>query len=142
MSTEIVPNRGAGKISFGMTKAAVQAALGVPDREFVRSQFSPCVEWDYTRRGINVIFDRRASCAAVMLTPPTDARLGAVRLLSIPARDAWAALRALDPGARVEDGSLTSMRLGISIYAPEADEEPTDPAFSVLVLRSDYFDLK
>lgn len=139
---DILPNRGVGLVSLGMSTSEVRRVLGGPSREFVRSQYSPCVEWDYQGRGLNVIFDRRGSCAGVLLTPPSNPTLDGNRLLGVGAAAAWETVRRLDPSARVEDGSLTSARLGVSIYAPDVDEEPAAPAYSVLVFRHDYFELK
>ena len=142
MHTDIFPNRGAGGIGFGMSKPEVRRVAGEPTREFVRSQYSPCVEWDYQSVGVNVIFDRSGLCAGIMFTRPSDPRLEGLSLLGTGAAKAWSAIRRLDPGAKVEDGSLTSTRLGVSVYAPDLEDEPKEPAYSVLVFRSDYFDLK
>ena len=141
MSTDILCNLGAGAVSFGMSRSEVRRVLGEPTKEFVRSRYSPCVEWDYQTLGMNVIFDRLGACAGVMLTPSSEPRLEGIALLDTGAAAAWGAIRRLDPGARVEDGSLTSTRLGVSIYAPDVKEEPTEPASSVLVFRPDYFEL-
>ena len=138
---DVHPNQGAGAVAFGMSMNEVRRALGNPTKEFVRSQYSPCVEWDYQGLGVNVIFDRRGACAGVMLTPPSDPRLDSIPLLGIGAAAAWAAVRRLDPGAREEDGSLTSTLLGVSIYAPDVAEETKEPGQSVLVFRSDYVEL-
>ena len=142
MHADILPNRGAGTLAFGMSKSEVRRALGDPSKEFVRSQYSPCVEWDYQSLGINVIFDRSGTCAGIMFVRPSDPRLDGFSLLGTGAARAWIAIRRLDASAKVEDGSLTSTRLGVSVYAPDAEDEPKEPAHSVLVFRSDYFDLK
>jgi hypothetical protein len=142
MHTEIFPNRGAGALTFGMSKSDVRRVLGEPNKEFVRSQYSACVEWDYQSLGINVIFDRSGACAGVMFTRPSDPRLDGFSLLGTGAAKAWSAVRRRDAGAKVEDGSLTSTRLGVSVNAPDVEDAPKEPAYSVLVFRSDYFDLK
>jgi len=108
---------------------------------FVRNPDVQYREWDYSNLGLNVIFDARAKCAAVLFAAPSDPRLDGVRLLRVGASSAWRRLRELDPAATLEEESLTSQTLGLSIYAPAIiDGEPTEPAQSVLVFRSDYHD--
>lgn len=120
-----------------MTKSAVRALLGKPDSEFVANKYSPYMEWAYRQKGVIVSFDRRARCVALMFSHPSSPRLGTVRLLNIPGRDAWRVLRRLDTNAEADDNdSLTSTSMGISIYSPHLDERP----YSVLVFRSDYYD--
>jgi hypothetical protein len=39
----------------------------------------------------------------------------------------------LDPSVFVDQDCLTSRKLGVNIYAPERDEQPDAPAWSLLV---------
>jgi len=108
--------------------------LGRPDRVFRRSPDVPYHEWDYSSLGVNVIFDGHARCVALLFTSPSDPLLNGVDLLRVGASAAWQSLRSLDPGAALEEESLTSRALGLSIYAPSMfDDEPAEPAHSVLV---------
>jgi hypothetical protein len=139
--TGIWPNSGAGSVTFKMSKDDVRAVLGTPDREFLRSQFTTCVEWDYEARGINVVFDTDHKCVGICLIPPSDPVLKGRHLLHMGASAAMTLLRGFDPDAVLDDGGFTSKKLGVSIYAPDADDEPDEPAYSVLVFRADYFDV-
>lgn len=153
MDFDIHPNRGAGPVVFGMTRDEVRACLGAPKEEFVRDPtFAPgWVEWIYGESEVFVTFDPSGKCAAVMLCPPGDARLEGASLLRVPGVEAWAVLRRLDPTAVVDvlpatgksEGSLTSKRLGVCVYAPDVGtewEDEAEPPQSVLVFREDYYD--
>lgn len=139
MDFEILPTKGVGQIALSMTNAQVRSVLGSPDEEFVRSPATSYVEWIYDALGVIVIFDRQGRCAAIMLSRPCDAILQGTSLLHVGGSIAWTALRRLDSTAFVDEGSLTSRKLGVSVYAPDVEEEPNEPPQSVLVFRSDYF---
>jgi hypothetical protein len=126
-----------------MTKAQVQAVLGPPEEELVRSQFSDYVEWLYHARGVFVGFDRRGLCGEITMLKKSAPRLGGVSLLHVGAREAWTLLRQLDAQSAEDDNhSLISMVLCISIYAPHIDEDPSEPATNVMVFRPDYMDAR
>ena len=143
MDLVIYPRRGVGEIGLGMSRDAVILLLGRPDRELVRSRYSWAVEWMYDDMGIDLALDRAGTCAGIGLTPPSNPSLRGVRLLEVSAEEAWGQMLRLDPSAVAEGANLTSHALGVSIYAPAIlDDEPGEPAESVLVFREDYFDLK
>jgi hypothetical protein len=138
MSIVILPGSGAGPVSLGMTKPGVQTALGKPDDEFVRSSFSRGVEWEYRARGIFIAFDQQGRCVSIAIHEEGEPILQGVSLLRIRASEAWAVLQRLDRKAIVDNNSLVSRRLGVSIFAPHIDEDPAEPADSVMVFRPDH----
>ena len=139
--TLVVPGYGAGAIALNMSMADVAAVLGKPDHHDDKRPWSNDVEWVYTTSGITTIFDQSGVCVAVMLHSRSDPVLGGTRLLDVAASVAWNALRRLDADATVHDNNnLRSMKLGVSIYAPDIRDEPSEPATSVLVFRPDYYE--
>lgn len=136
---DIIPFRGIGPLLFRMTMAEVRALLGSPDNEFVRNpRFAPDrVEWIYGDGRGYVGFDGERLCDEIMLCPPANPRLQGVRLLGVPAAQAWAELRQLDASAFVDEaGCLTSRAYGVNVHAPDVGtefEEPGEVALSVLL---------
>lgn len=139
MELEIHPRQSVGGVFFGANPEAVSKVLGDKFTAFVRNPKVPYVEHAYDELGVYVSFDPKMTCNAVLVMRPSDALLNQRSLLAVPAQDAFAIIRLMDPNARLEDDSLTSVRLGISVYAPDIESEPEDPAKSVLVFREDYF---
>jgi len=140
MSTKVIPGVSAGQVALSMSREEVRAVLGAPDHEDDKRPWSADVEWVYTTKGTTAIFDRTGICVAVVLGRRSDPVLSGIRLLGVAASVAWQLLRRLDPGAIAEDNSLRSPKLGVSIHAPDIVDEPSEPAESVLVYRSDYYD--
>lgn len=139
---EIRPRSGAGPLVLDMTKEQVQAVLGPPEKQLVRSPLADEVEWLYHARGVFVGFGPRGRCVQITLLRASHAALAGVGLLSVGALAAWQALRRLDPTATVDDESLVSRQLCVSIYAPHIDEDPTEPASNVMVFGPGYMDAR
>jgi hypothetical protein len=139
MAMTITPHVGVGDVYFGMSQTEVERVRGAPSRKFFRNQFSVGPEWQYQGEGIIVSFDATGHCDALQLAAPCDPVLRGVHLLSMGAPAAMAALRRLDPGVTRKDDALVSASLGVSIFAPEADDHPEWPASGVLVFRPDYY---
>jgi len=140
MNAKIYPNRGVGEIHFGMSKDDILALLGSPDEEFIRNPDVGYVEFSYETKGAYVSFDKISKCNAILLFPASKPELEETSILEVSATTAWETIRKLDPAATVKNESLTSMKLGASVYAPDIEEEPDDPASSVLVFAPGYFD--
>ena len=139
MQMIISPYVGAGDVALGMSKSDVRQALGAPSREFFRGEVSEGLSWQYEGRGLVMSFDTREACDAIELDAPCDPVLQGVHLLSTGAPAAMEALRRLDPGVTLHGDSLVSHRLGVCIYAPEADSHPDWPASGILVFGPDYY---
>ena len=126
----------------GMSTDEFTHLLGEPDEELVRSKFSNALEWIYDSLGVDLTFDRRGTCAAIGLTSPSDSVFRGVQLLRVPALVVWNLVRRLDSNACVDGENLTSQTLGLSVYAPSIlDGQDKEAANSILVFRSDFFDL-
>lgn len=65
--------------------------------------------------------------------------LRGVNLLSIGFADLVERITAQDPEVEIEDDGLTSESLGVSCYAPSAEDEPEAPPESVMVFVRGYF---
>ena len=138
MSLPVLPRTGIGSVALNMTKDQVLTAMGKPDKEFYRSKFSNCLEWEWRSRGVFVAFDPQGLCIEVSAFGESDPVLEGVNLLRVEAAEAWSLLRRLDGGVYEDEHSLISKSLGVLIFAPHIEEDPVEPADMVTVFRPDY----
>jgi len=117
---------GAGKIKFGMTPDQVRLLLGEVFDSFKRTEeyVFPC---DYFENlGVFAYYNASGVLEAIEFTEP------AVPLITY--------LSDKDKDLEVESDSLTSHVLGIGAYAPDADDNTSLPAESIIVFENGYYD--
>jgi hypothetical protein len=131
------PHRGAGKVSFGMTRSEVEASVGkTPEQQ--EPGASPVVNRDYfSDEGFFVYYDPDDKAIAVeffdlgLLTYPPDVSL------DLPYPDLVAWVRSRDPAVVIEIGdAFRSDALGIA-GGPGAEEPKAE---SVIVYRPRYYE--
>lgn len=132
---EFRPNMGVGPVVFGMTRAAVAAVLGTPDRTLRRSQFEMADVELFKRHGIVVGYDAQDAVALVDVSPECGFRYDGLALFSVSARELCDWLRERDSELEVNPSEgCYSPKLGLFMSAYFDDGED-DPAMSFSVFR-------
>ncbi|MGR5280809.1 ABC transporter ATP-binding protein [Photobacterium damselae subsp. damselae] len=131
---------GAGSLKFGMTPDEVRSLLGANFKSFKRmpnSEF-PC---DYFESlGVFVYYKLPGVVEAIEFADPAAPEYENNNLLKLSFDDLKKILLGKDKKLEVESDSLTSHSLGIGVYAPDADEDPSLPVESIIVFEKDYYD--
>jgi hypothetical protein len=143
---EIVPHRGAGKVSFAMTRTQVEQAVGRPPKRRMKRSAFDLSEIDFYDE-FAVHYDANDKAAAIDFHRGVGVRVEyeGYDLFAHPAHEAREWARARDQDLETKDGFL-SRALGLAMYAPMIDEpdldpdERSEPAQGFLVFRPRYYE--
>lgn len=135
----ILPLKGVGEIRFGMSPDEVRGRIGAAFRSFMRSPQAsfPC---DYFADvGAFCYYDSDGRLEAIEFSPPARPTIQGVELLGLGFEAAQNALSALDNQVENEIDGAIAYKVGVSIYAPLAKDDPAAPVESVLAFRPGYY---
>lgn len=140
MNFSIIPFEGVGTIKFGMTSDQVRAELGSDFKSFKRTPDSvlPCDY--YEALGVFIYYKLPSVVEAIEFADPANPELEKTGLLGMSFNEVSNFLAAKDPSLEIQLDSLTSYNLGISVYAPNADEDPNLLIESILLFENGYYD--
>jgi hypothetical protein len=128
----------AGAVRFGMDRAAVRAAMGVPHTCFRR--VPTATESDaFDAEGVYVEYDAGGACVSVEMASPSVPLFRGRRLIGVPYREIRDWVCALDPAAEEDGAGLTSRLLGIGVYAGAAAKAPDEPVESAIAFCRGYY---
>lgn len=130
---------GAGSINFGMSPIEVRALLGGSFKSFKRTPNAeyPCDY--YESLGVFVYYKLPGVVEAVEFAEPADPEFDGRSLFKLSFDDLKAMLLGKDKSLEIESDSLTSYKLGIGAYAPDADEDSSLPAESIIAFEDGYY---
>ncbi|MGI0120189.1 hypothetical protein [Zooshikella sp. RANM57] len=140
MSLIVKPNVGVGSIDFGMTPDEVRNILGVHYKSFKRTPSAafPC---DYFESlGIFVYYKQPGKVEALEFAEPSTPLFENISLLTLSFINLKSLLLKHDKNLEVDEDSLTSFKLGVGAYAPEAAEQPESKIESIIVFEKGYYD--
>ena len=141
----IFPHRGAGKITFGMTRRQVEEAVGAPPRRRTKLSKFDLSAIDFFDSFAVYYDENDESCAIEFCRDEVRVEYDGYELLAHPAGEVRAWARARDPNMEEKDGFVSSA-LGLSMYAPFIDEPDLDeeergkPAQCFLAFRPGYYE--
>ena len=138
---KIKPLEGAGFIDFGMTSDSVRKKFGVSFKSFKRTKESiyPCDY--YENLGVFIYYKEPYVVEAIEFATPAKPTFDGKNLLDMTYEKLKKFLLTYDENLEIEIDSLTSYKLGIGIYAPNAEESSKSPIESVIVFDEDYYKL-
>lgn len=135
MKFDITPFVGAGPVQFGMTRHAVRQALGAPVEEFMKTPDSQTPTDDFMGLNLHVYYDNQLCCCGIEFFPHARATLHSKSIVGRPFSEVMQWLTKLDPSAVLDDSTVTSSLFGLSLYAPDADEDVDSLIQSVYISR-------
>ena len=130
---------GAGSINFGMSPSEVRALLGGNFKSFKKTSNAeyPCDY--YESLGIFVYYKLPGIVEALEFAEPADPVFNGRSLLKLSFEDLKSMLLDMDKNLEIESDSLISYKLGIGVYAPDADEDASLPVESVIAFEDGYY---
>jgi hypothetical protein len=140
MDIEIKPLQGVAGINFGSPIDTVRKYFGVDYKSFRRAPTSvmPC---DYFEPlGVFAYYALPGLLEAIEFVLPANPGFMKINFLETPFEEIKKILLAHDPDLEQSDDGLTSYKLGIGVYAPDADENPNLPPESVIAFEKGYYD--
>ena len=139
MRLEITPYVQAGPVRFGAEREEVRRLIGGPVEEFRKSPDSGLPVDDFIGTGIHVYYGPAGTCQAVEMALPAEPILHGQMLLALGFADLRMWLSQMDRDLHVDDDGLTSLALGIGIFAPYSVQAPHEPAEAVIAFERDYY---
>lgn len=134
----IEPYVGVDGLKLGMTAMQIEALHGEPSGKIKRGSDPGLLSDAYT--DFFVYYKNPGICQAIEFHKPARVLFENHNLLEEPYLRIVEHLQQLDSEIIIDDDGLTSYKLGIGIYAPSADGDPTYVAESVIVFERGYYD--
>jgi hypothetical protein len=142
---KIQRHRGVGAVMFGMSRADVARAMGVTPERGRRNEFSATEHDSFAACSMFVYYDPDDRAIAAEVGRGVKLEFEGYDLFAHPASAVRAWASRMDPLLEPRDG-FTSVALGLSMYAPEIDdddlteEERALPAEGFLVFQPGYYE--
>ncbi len=140
MDLDIISYAGAGPIRFGMLQDDVRRAVGQPYRSFLKSPSSDVPADAFESNSVQVFYKKPGVCEAVEVSAPSKASMNGTDLVGLPYATAKAFLQALDSSLEEDEAGVTSYAIGVAIYAPSHEAQPSTPVEAVLAFERGYYD--
>lgn len=140
MDFEIKPLKGAGTIGFGMSPPEVRSQIPAKSLPFKRSAAVEFPSDYFETEGVFAYYDEHGKLEAIEFAAPANPLLDGLALLRVPCDLVKSTLRAGDPSFEEDAAGAVSKVVGVGLYAPNADKDPTAPCEGIIVFRAGYYD--
>ncbi|AJK45883.1 ABC transporter ATP-binding protein [Burkholderia plantarii] len=140
-SFEINPLKGVDTLEFGMSPAQVRGVLNVEFESFKRSPAAACPCDYFPNLGVFGYYTGEGKLEALEFALPSQVLLDGRNLLSVGFDAATSLLKAKDEKLEHYVDMVIAHAVGVSLYAPQAEESPGSPCESVLVFAEGYYNL-
>lgn len=134
----INPYIGAGKISLGMTSAAIQEILESHPEKFRKSKNDDFETDAY--KWCHIYFEKPGVCNAIEFFSPASVIFNGHNLLGNSYAEVREFVLQYDNTLQFDETGFTSIKYGFGVYAPFAEEEPSEPVEGVIVFEKGYYD--
>ena len=140
MNFEIVSHEALGPIHFGMSRDEVQRSVGAAVKLFRKTPVGNLVD-AFNEEGIHVYYDAedKDKCEAIEVASPANPLLLGRGLVGRPFAEVLEWLRTLDADLAVDESGLTSLALGVGVFAPFAAKAPFEPVEAVIAFKRGYY---
>lgn len=140
MNPEIKPLQGLEELKFGTPIDLVRENLGVSYKNFKRtpSAVMPCDFFESL--GIFTYYKPSGTLEAIEFVNPAKPFYLGVSLLEVSVDEIKKVLMEQDLDIEQTGDGLTSYKLGIGLYAPDADENPNLPPEIAIAFEEGYYD--
>ena len=122
MIFSIEPHLGAKPITFGMNKCDVHKILGAPQNTFRRNTFSKGDTEAYDECFVE--YDANDNCVAIEFFDSACVMLNQTNLFSLSCAELREMLNIDGEDEEFDDCGFTSDSYGISVYAPDEEDDP------------------
>lgn len=139
MKFQISPFMGAGELRLGMTPDQVRSVLGVEYRSFKRTPSTTYPHDYFTSLGVFAYYKAPGLLEAIEFTAPAEPIYKGKNLLNLPYVDLTRFLQSDDQDLEIKVDVLTSYRLGIGAWCPDAADDPSQPAETIIIFEKGYY---
>jgi len=120
-----------GLVKFGMERKRVREILG-DFKEFKKTKYSINTTDDFA--DCHVFYNKENLCEAIEIFKEAKVLIDGTDLFKLSYEDFKRLLLKYDSDLKITDDSITSKKIGVSVYAPDFNVE------SILVFSKEYFD--
>ena len=132
---------GAGVVKFGMSQSEVQGLMGSNNVEpFKRNPSSDLLCDYYCDIGVFIYYNKFKFVSAMEFHEPANPIYQNVAIFKVTASEIYNLISSLDQNVDIDEDGLTSISLGIGIYAPNYEEDPCAPVEGTIVFEKGYYD--
>jgi len=141
MAFEIEPYVSVGSVELGMTRDEVRAAVGAQAQSVANRGSDPPADF-FVDLGMRVDYRAPGLCTFVEFGGPISPTFQEQTLLHRPYEEMLVWFEPRDPDLLVDEAGLRSPRFGIALYAPAAQEQPSDLVEGVAIFERGYYDVR
>jgi hypothetical protein len=138
MNFEIVPYVGIGCIKFGMKREEVRKCFDNQYEEFKKTPFSETLTDDFG--GCHVFYKKQDTCEAIECFEESNVMMDGKKIIGMPYAEIKAMFEEIDNSLEFNDAGFTSFKYGTGVYAPFAQDRPSEPVESVIVFEKGYYE--
>jgi hypothetical protein len=135
----IHPLRGINEIQFGMHANDVRNLMNIPNKPFRRGN-EEFPSDSFENSNIFCYYDQDGHLEAMEFASESQVFIGGVNPLNMPGSQAIDTISRLDSSAVIDSEGIVSRQLSLALWCPSIKDEPDQPAESILVGRSGYYD--
>jgi hypothetical protein len=140
MTFDIRPYEGAGKLYFGMTSVEVRKVLGEPSNTFFKTSSDTLETERYEHDNLFIYYKEPSNIEAIEFYSPSQVIFDGIKLFELSYEALKTLLLKLDSELEIEVDGLTSYKLGIGAYAPNADEDGSLAVESIIIFEKGYYE--
>lgn len=134
----IKPYVGAGKILLGMTSQQIHAVLQIKPDKFKKFEDDEFDTDDF--KWCQVYYKKPGVCEAIEFFENANVIINNKTILGKKYSEIKAIFERMDDSLEFDAIGLTSLKYGVGVYAPFAEDEPDEPVESVIVFERGYYD--
>lgn len=138
MNFEINPYVGVGNILLGMTSEQIQKVMTSKPKKFRKFKDDELDTDKYDN--FFVYYKRPGICEAIEFFGDAKVLINGKTILGRSYTKVKNMFEAMDNEIEFNDAGLTSLKYGVGVYAPFAQDEPDEPVESVIVFEKRYYD--
>ncbi len=138
MSLEITSYVGVGNLKLGMNRKDIRKKFDYEAKEFKKTPISENLTDDFGY--CHIYYDKEDKCEAIEFFETAPIIFKGQLLIGEPYSSIKKIFEVIDKIVEFDDTGFTSIKYGIGIYAPFAEDEPNEPVESVIIFKSGYYD--
>lgn len=139
MELTITPRTGVGPLRLGITRSEVRRLITTPCIESMAKSSSTIPVDAFYDACLQVFYDNAEKCEAVELYPPLRVFCAGVSVFETSYNELRQRICNLDPDVMEDVDGITSVKCGLSAYAPSHSDSPHLPAESIIVFKEGYY---
>ncbi|MBB6624506.1 hypothetical protein [Clostridium gasigenes] len=138
MNLEISSYVGAGYLKLGKTRNYIRKCFDNKFKEFKKTPISETSTDDFGY--CHVYYTKEDKCEAIEFFEIAKITFNGKSLMGEPYNNIKKFFEVIDNTIDFDDNGFTSIKYGIGVYAPFAEDEPKEPVESIIIFEKGYYD--